>query len=79
MEPRLPVTRRLSEETNNKWHPESGPIQTGRAGESEAPRGGGQEAAMTLTFRLEGEEEDESQQVDAESDKRAGQKRKWND
>lgn len=28
--PGLPITHRLSEETNNKWHPESVSVQTGR-------------------------------------------------
>ena len=39
--PRLLITHRLSEETNNKWHPESNSIQTGRQAESEALQGGG--------------------------------------
>lgn len=39
--PGLPITHRLSEETNNKWHPESVSVQAGSAAESRALQGGG--------------------------------------
>lgn len=39
--PGLPITHRLSEETNNKWHPESVSVQTGSAAESSALQGRG--------------------------------------